>query len=193
VNIATYARRNLFRRSGRTILTVIAAMVAVFIFCVIQTFIVAWNSGADDAAVDRIATRHKVSITMQLPKHYIDDLRQVPDIKASTWANWFGAKDPKERVPFFAGFAVDHNTWFDVQDERIKVLGAGLALAAGAPGTVSIGRDGFPVVACSVGGLKLLKLQRAGKSAQSADAFLRGFALGAGTVLAPPAVTLLPR
>jgi methionyl-tRNA formyltransferase len=84
-------------------------------------------------------------------------------------------------------------TWFDFQGERIKLLGAGLALAAGAPGTVSIGRDGFPVVACSVGGLKLLKLQRPGKSAQSADAFLRGFALGAGTVLPPPAVTALSR
>ena len=76
--------------------------------------------------------------------------------------------------------------------ERIKVLGAALALAGGAPGTVSIGRDGFPVVACGVGGLKLLKLQRAGKSAQAADAFLRGFALAAGTVLAPPAVVPLP-
>jgi methionyl-tRNA formyltransferase len=83
-------------------------------------------------------------------------------------------------------------TWFEVADERIKVLGAALALAGGAPGTVSIGRDGFPVVACGVGGLKLLKLQRAGKSAQSADAFLRGFALAAGTVLAPPAVVPLP-
>ena len=60
---------------------------------------------------------------------------------------------------------------------RSKVLAAGLALAGGAPGTVSVGRDGFPVVACGVGGLKLLKLQRAGKAAQSADAFLRGFAL----------------
>ena len=83
-------------------------------------------------------------------------------------------------------------TWFDVDGERIKVLGAALALAAGAPGVVSIGRDGFPVVACGVGGLKLLKLQRAGKSAQAADAFLRGFALAAGTVLAPPAVVSLP-
>ena len=84
-------------------------------------------------------------------------------------------------------------TWFDVRHgERIKVLGAALALAGGAPGTVSIGRDGFPVVACGVGGLKLLKLQRAGKSAQAADAFLRGFALAAGTVLAPPAVVPLP-
>jgi methionyl-tRNA formyltransferase len=83
-------------------------------------------------------------------------------------------------------------TWFDGQGERIKVLAAGLALAGGAPGTLSVGRDGFPVVACGIGGLRLLKLQRAGKSAQSADAFLRGFALPAGTVLAPPAVVPLP-
>ncbi len=83
-------------------------------------------------------------------------------------------------------------TWFDVGGERIKVLGAGLALASGTPGTVSIGRDGFPVVACGIGGLKLLKLQRAGKSAQPADAFLRGFTLAPGTVLAPPAVVPLP-
>lgn len=76
--------------------------------------------------------------------------------------------------------------------ERIKVLAATLTLAGGTPGTISIARDGFPVVACGVGGLKLLKLQRPGKSAQSADAFLRGFALGAGTVLASPAVVRLP-
>ena len=82
-------------------------------------------------------------------------------------------------------------TWFDVQGERIKVLAAGLALAGGASGTVSVGRDGFPVVACGIGGLKLLKLRRAGKSAQSADAFLRGFALASGTVLPPPAVVPL--
>jgi methionyl-tRNA formyltransferase len=87
-------------------------------------------------------------------------------------------------------------TWFEAPTElggeRIKVLGAALTLAGGAPGTVSIGRDGFPVVACGVGGLKLLKLQRAGKSAQPADAFLRGFSLTPGTVLAPPAVVPLP-
>jgi putative ABC transport system permease protein len=76
-----------------------------------------WNAGAEQAAADRVATRHKVSFTMQLPKHYIDELRQVPGVKAATWANWFGAKDPKGRVPFFAGFAVDPETWFTVQDD----------------------------------------------------------------------------
>ncbi|MSP76565.1 MAG: methionyl-tRNA formyltransferase [Rhodospirillaceae bacterium] len=83
-------------------------------------------------------------------------------------------------------------TWFEVNGERIKVLAAGLALAGGAPGTLVVGRDGFPVVACGVGGLKLLQLQRPGRSAQPADAFLRGFALAAGTVLPPPAVASLP-
>ena len=72
------------------------------------------------------------------------------------------------------------------------MLAAALTLAGGPQGRVTIARDGFPVVNCGVGGLKLLKLQRPGKSAQSADAFLRGFALGAGTVLPPPAVVPMP-
>ncbi|HEY6983733.1 methionyl-tRNA formyltransferase [Reyranella sp.] len=88
-------------------------------------------------------------------------------------------------------------TWFDAPHaggiERIKVLQAGLALAANAPGTVRIGDDGYPVIACGNGGLRLLKLQRAGKSAQSADAFLRGFAMPAGTVLPSPSVVPLPQ
>ena len=83
-------------------------------------------------------------------------------------------------------------TSFEANGERIKVLEASLALAGGAPGTVTVARDGFPVVTCGVGGLKLLKLQRPGKVATLADAFLRGFALGPGTVLAPPAVVPLP-
>ena len=90
------------------------------------------------------------------------------------------------------GFHPWPGTWFEANGERIKVLAAALTLAGGAPGTVSLSRDGFPVVACALGGLKLLKLQRAGKAAQLADAFLRGFALPAGTVLASPAATPLP-
>jgi putative ABC transport system permease protein len=117
MNLATYSRRNLFRRRGRTIMTVAAVTVAVVIFCLIRTMVVAWNAGADAASTDRLATRHKVSITMQLPKHDIDEIRQIPEVKAASWANWFGAKDPKERIPFFAGFAVDPESWFDVLDE----------------------------------------------------------------------------
>lgn len=88
-------------------------------------------------------------------------------------------------------------TWFDLPveggTERIKLLAATLTLAAGTPGTVTMARDGFPVVTCGVGGLRLEKLQRAGKSALPAKDFLRGFPLAAGTVLPSPAVTPLPQ
>ncbi|HJQ57350.1 MAG TPA: methionyl-tRNA formyltransferase, partial [Vineibacter sp.] len=82
-------------------------------------------------------------------------------------------------------------TYFDAPvagggNERIKLLAAALALAGGAPGSVSIARDGMPTVACGVGGLRLLRLQRPGKAPVDGAAFARGFAL-AGVVLPPPA------
>ena len=117
MNIATYAGRNLFRRKGRTILTVIAVAVTVLIFALLRTFLAMWSAGADAAAQDRIATRHKASIILQMPKRYIEDIRAVPGVKAASYAVWFGGKDPKKRIPFFATFAVDHESWFDVMDD----------------------------------------------------------------------------
>lgn len=117
MNIASYPLRNVFRRAGRTILTVIVVALTVLIFCAIRTAIYSFTGGADDANENRLGTRHKVSYTMQLPRHYIEDLRGVPGVEKATWANWFGAKDPQRRVPFFAGIAVDHESYFDVQSD----------------------------------------------------------------------------
>ncbi len=117
MNLATYARRNMFRRRGRTILTISVIALTVVIFSLIRTVVVAWNAGAEEASQDRLATRHKVSITMQLPKRYIDEVRSVPGVRAASWAVWFAGKDPRRRVPFFATFGVDQSTWFDVMDE----------------------------------------------------------------------------
>jgi putative ABC transport system permease protein len=36
----------------------------------------AWNIGVDFAAKDRIATRHKVTFVIPLPKRYIDDIQK---------------------------------------------------------------------------------------------------------------------
>ncbi len=137
MNLATYARRNLFRRRGRTILTVLAVAVAVLIFSAIRTVGVTFNAAADDAMSDRLATRHKVSITMQLPRRYIDEVRALPGVTGATSANWFGAKDPKERIPFFAGFAAD-DKWFDVFDD-MKVDPAQLAEWKTTPSGVILG------------------------------------------------------
>ena len=72
--------------------------------------------------------------------------------------------------------------WFERGGERIKVLAAAVAEnGAGAPpGTVL---DAALTIACGSGALRPTRLQRAGRAAVEAEAFLRGYALPAGTRL----------
>ncbi len=61
--------------------------------------------------------------------------------------------------------------------ERLKVLRATVATGSGAPGEVL---DDRLTVACGEGAVRLLRVQRAGKSPVDADAFLRGARIGPG-------------
>jgi methionyl-tRNA formyltransferase len=67
--------------------------------------------------------------------------------------------------------------WMMLGDIRIKVLKARVVAGAGRPGTVL---DDALTVACGEGALQLLELQREGKGAMTADAFLRGTAVAKG-------------
>jgi methionyl-tRNA formyltransferase len=66
-------------------------------------------------------------------------------------------------------------------DERLKILYAEPANGSGKPGTLL---DDELTVACGDGALRLIKVQRAGKSVMSAEELLKGFALARGTQLA---------
>lgn len=74
--------------------------------------------------------------------------------------------------------------WFEVAGPegpiRIKALMSQVAEGGAAPGTVL---DDALTVACSEGAVRLIRVQRAGKAAQSAQEMLRGLALPVGTVL----------
>jgi methionyl-tRNA formyltransferase len=67
--------------------------------------------------------------------------------------------------------------------ERVKVLRSALAEGSGAPGLV---RDAAPTIACGDGAIRLLELQRAGKTPMKAEEFLRGAKLIVGTSLGAP-------
>ena len=71
-------------------------------------------------------------------------------------------------------------SWFKHDYERIKVLAASQAEETGSPGTVI---DNQLTIACGKGSLRPLILQRAGKRAMTADEFLRGSPITAGTKL----------
>ncbi len=71
-------------------------------------------------------------------------------------------------------------TWCRWGEELLKVLEAAPADADAPPGTVL---DGL-TVACGIGGLRLVRVQRAGGAPMAADAFLRGHRIEPGAVLA---------
>jgi len=100
------------------------------------------------------------------------------------------------------GLAPFPGAWFELNGERIKVLAATVEpntrhpRASGDPaknkenlGSRLRGNDGLVLddrllISCGKGALRPTLLQRAGKSAMSAEELLRGFAIPEGTVLA---------
>lgn len=119
MNLVSVAARNVLRNKFRTLLTVIGAAVAVLAFVLLRTVLSAWNVAADHAAKDRIATRHKISFILPLPKRYMDTVREVPGVTEGSFMSWFGAKDPRDANNFFASMAVESKTFFKVYDEMV--------------------------------------------------------------------------
>jgi methionyl-tRNA formyltransferase len=79
-------------------------------------------------------------------------------------------------------------TFFEQAGEHIKVLAAEVVPAppGAAPGTVL---DTRLAIACAEDAFRPLRLQRSGRAAQDVDAFLRGYAIAAGTILPCPATS----
>jgi putative ABC transport system permease protein len=104
----SWVAKNSFRNRFRTLLTILGMAVAVLAFVFLRTVVDVWNSGLTAAAEDRLVTRHKVSITMWMPRTYYDRIStSVPNLSAVAYANWTGAVYPKDEHSFFANFAVD--------------------------------------------------------------------------------------
>jgi len=117
VTIAGIGLRNAWRNKVRAILTMFGVAVAVIAFLFLRTILSAWMMGVDYAAKDRLGTRHKVTFILTLPLRYVEQIRQVPGVKAAAYANWFGGKNPNVEDAFFANIAVDPKPFLEVSDE----------------------------------------------------------------------------
>jgi putative ABC transport system permease protein len=113
------ALRNLRRNRARTLLTVLGGAVAVLTFIVLRTAVASWMAAAVHATKDRIVTRHKVTFLMFLPKRYVEEIRELPAVRVASFANFFGARYPKDEKEFFFNIAVDSDTFFKVMDEMV--------------------------------------------------------------------------
>ena len=117
MSLALISFRNVRRNRTRFVLTALGAAVSVVVFVLLRTLLGAWSQGADHAAKDRLATRHRVSLVMPLPRKYVETVREVPGVKGVTWSSWFGGKDPRYPNLFFANTAVDPQSFLAVYDE----------------------------------------------------------------------------
>ena len=106
--------------------------------------------------------------------------------REDAWLDWRKPAAALERQ--VRAFDPWPGAYFEGRGERIRVLRAEevRADAAAAPGTII---DKHLTIACGEAGLRLLTLQRAGRGAVDAAAFLRGFALPSGTLLPCPATS----
>jgi putative ABC transport system permease protein len=117
MNLATVALKNTRRNLFRSTLTVLGVAVAMLAFLLLRTVLSAWLVSVEYSAKDRLATRHKVTFIMTLPKRYVEDVRGVKGVEAVTWFNWFGGKVPGREDQFFGTVATDPESFFRVYDE----------------------------------------------------------------------------
>jgi len=108
--------RNTFRHKLRTSLTILSIIIALVAFGLLRTVIRSWYAGVEASSASRLVTRNAISLTFSLPLSYRDKIRAVDGVKTVSYGNWFGGIY-KDRKNFFANFAVDARTYFQLQTE----------------------------------------------------------------------------
>ena len=97
---------------------------------------------------------------------------------AETRIDW--SRPAREIDGMIRGLSPAPGAWFDYDGARVKALNSRIGRGAGAPGEAL---DDALLIACGEGAVRLLKLQREGRAALDAEAFLRGNPVPAGARL----------
>lgn len=122
LGLAPLIFRNVLRNRRRTLLTLASSAVSLGLLALIvamyQSFF--YGDDASPSEASRLICRHKVSLIQPLPASHMDKISQVPGVQPghiSAWS-WFQGtyKDPKN---FFARFAVDADTVFDIHQDWV--------------------------------------------------------------------------
>jgi putative ABC transport system permease protein len=94
----------LFRSKTRTLLTLLSVTAAFFLFGMLDSVRVAFNSGGDVTGANRMVVASRLSITQMLPYSLTPQIASINGVKRSSFAAWFGGiyQDPKNFFPNFS-------------------------------------------------------------------------------------------
>ncbi len=108
--------RNLLRRPLRSLLTIASLTIAFFLICGLRTLITTLRAGVENADPRRLDVMSANGLFVELPLHYQAKMDQIPGIERTTKFQWFGGYYRSQKN-FFAQFAIDPDTMFDMYPE----------------------------------------------------------------------------
>jgi putative ABC transport system permease protein len=126
-----FVLKHLKRNWVRTLSTVVAMAVCIFLFCTLQTVLREINSQLDSANASRLVTRNNVSLVFSLPIAYGPRIQAVPGVKSVAISSWFGGSLPAKKEgkaeegdssttdwsTFFPNMAVEAEPYFAMYPE----------------------------------------------------------------------------
>jgi putative ABC transport system permease protein len=117
-----YILKHLRKSWIRTLSTIVAMALCVFLISVLQTALKAFYGGLESASTERLITRHRVSLAENLPISYESRIASVAGVKRVAKFNWFGgmigsANSQRDFKNFFPNFAVDAENFLDIYPE----------------------------------------------------------------------------
>jgi putative ABC transport system permease protein len=119
MTLTSFVRKSAFRNKRRSILTVLSITFSLVLLTLMMTV---WHSfyvdKGDAQSAQRLITRHRVSLTENMPIYYREKMRTVPGVVAVAPTQWFGGlyKDDKPEN-FFAQFGTDPAEIFKVMTD----------------------------------------------------------------------------
>jgi putative ABC transport system permease protein len=92
-----YIVKHLRRNWVRTLSTVAAMAVCIFLFCTLQAVLAEINGLLASTSASRLITRHAVSLVFNLPLTYGGQIQNIPGVKRVATTAWFGGSLPAEK------------------------------------------------------------------------------------------------
>ena len=89
--------KHLKRNWVRTMSTVVAMAICIFLFCTLQSVLAEVNNLLNSSSASRLVTRHAVSLVFNLPLAYGPRIQAVPGVKSVANTTWFGGSLPAKK------------------------------------------------------------------------------------------------
>ncbi len=117
-----YILKHLRKNWIRTLSTIAAMALCIFLISVLQTALEAFYGGLDNASTERLITRHRISLTEDIPISYQPRIAAVAGVKRVAKFTWFGgvigmSGGQPDWKNFFPNFAVEAEPFLGMYPE----------------------------------------------------------------------------